>query len=41
VITTGRKQFFRRRKLRAEVEMRLEDGTVVCSGVLSGMGVAR
>jgi 3-hydroxyacyl-[acyl-carrier-protein] dehydratase len=41
VITTGRKQFFRRRKLRAEVEMRLEDGTLVCSGVLSGMGVLR
>jgi 3-hydroxyacyl-[acyl-carrier-protein] dehydratase len=39
VITTGRKTFFRRKKLRAEVEMKLEDGTVVCSGVLSGMGV--
>jgi 3-hydroxyacyl-[acyl-carrier-protein] dehydratase len=39
VITTGRKVFFRRRKLRAEVEMRLEDGSVVCSGTLSGMGV--
>ena len=41
VITTGRKVFFRRRKLRAEVEMRLEDGSVVCSGQLSGMGVLR
>lgn len=41
VITTGRKRFFRRRKLSADVEMRKEDGTVVCSGVLSGMGVAR
>ena len=40
-ITTGRKQFFRRKKLRAEVEMALEDGTVVCSGTLSGMGIAR
>lgn len=39
VLTAGRKQFFRRRKLRAEVEMTLEDGTRVCSGVLSGMGV--
>ncbi len=39
VITTGRKVFFRRRKLRSEVEMKLEDGTSVCSGVLSGMGV--
>ncbi len=41
VITTGRKVFFRRKKLRAEVEMKLEDGTVVCSGVLSGMGVSQ
>jgi 3-hydroxyacyl-[acyl-carrier-protein] dehydratase len=41
VITTGRVQFFRRKKLRAEVEMRLEDETLVCSGVLSGMGVPR
>ena len=37
----ARKIFWRRRKLRSEVEMRLEDGTVVCSGVLSGMGVPR
>ena len=41
VITTGRKVFFRRLKLRAEVEMRLEDGSVACSGQLSGMGVPR
>lgn len=41
VITTGRKVFFRRRKLRSEVEMRLEDGTVVASGTVSGMGVPR
>jgi len=41
VLTTGRKLFFRRRKLRAEVAMRLEDGTVVASGTLSGMGVPR
>ena len=39
VTVTGRKVFFRRRKLRSECEMRLDDGTVVCSGVLSGMGV--
>ncbi len=38
---TGKKVFWRRNKLRSEVEMRLEDGTVVCSGVLSGMGVPR
>ena len=41
IINTGRKQFFRRRKIRSEVEMRLEDGTLVCSGNLSGMGVPR
>jgi len=39
VVTTGRKKFFRRKKLRAEVEMKLDDGTVVCSGELAGMGV--
>lgn len=38
---TGKKVFWRRRKLRSQVEMRLEDGSVVCSGVLSGMGVPR
>ena len=37
----GHKVFWRRRKLRSEAEMRLADGTVVCSGVLSGIGVAR
>ena len=37
----GKKVFWRRRKLRSEVEMRLEDGTLVCAGVLSGMGVPR
>ena len=41
VEVTGRKLFFRRRKLRAEVEMRRSDGDTVCSGVLSGMGVPR
>ncbi|MFQ5697396.1 MAG: 3-hydroxyacyl-ACP dehydratase FabZ family protein [Myxococcota bacterium] len=41
VITTGRKLFFRRRKLRSKVEMRREDGSLVCSGELSGMGVPR
>lgn len=39
VLIRGRKVFFRRRKLRAETEMRREDGTLVCSGTLSGMGV--
>ena len=31
----------RRKKLRASFEMTLDDGTVVCSGELSGMGVPR
>lgn len=39
VITTGRKVFFRRLKLRSTVEMRLEDDTVVCWGTVSGMGI--
>jgi 3-hydroxyacyl-[acyl-carrier-protein] dehydratase len=33
--------FYRRRKLRVRAEMSLEDGTVVCSGQLSGIGVPR
>ena len=41
VITTGRKDMFRRRKLRTSVEMALEDGTVVATGTQSGMGVPR
>ena len=41
VEVVGRKVFFRRRKLRAEVSMRLVDGDTVCSGVLAGMGVPR
>jgi 3-hydroxyacyl-[acyl-carrier-protein] dehydratase len=41
VLIRGRKLFFRRRKLRSEAEMRLEDGTLVCSGTLSGMGIPR
>lgn len=41
VLTTGRVVFFRRRKLRCAVEMKREDGTVVCSGTLSGMGVPK
>lgn len=41
VVTTGRVVFFRRRKLRCAVEMKRGDGTVVCAGTLSGMGVPR
>lgn len=39
VVIRGHKVFFRRRKLRAETSMFLEDGTLVCSGTLSGMGL--
>jgi 3-hydroxyacyl-[acyl-carrier-protein] dehydratase len=35
----AKKVFWRRRKLRSEAEMKLDDGTVVCSGTVSGMGV--
>jgi len=35
----ARRVFYRRGKLRSEAEMRLEDGTVVCSATISGMGV--
>ena len=41
VLTTGKKLFFRRRKFRSEARMHLEDGTLVCSGQLSGLGVPR
>ncbi len=39
VLTTGTPVFFRRRKLQSRVEMKREDGTIVCSGVISGMGI--
>src|SRR6058998_3929690 len=39
VLIRGRKLLFRRRQLRSVVEMTLEDGTVVCSATLSGIGV--
>ncbi len=39
VTIRGTKEFFRRGKIRSEAEMRLDDGTVVCSGTVSGMGV--
>ena len=41
VTTTGTPVFFRRRKLQSQVEMKREDGTTVCSGVISGMGIVR
>lgn len=39
VLTLTKRVFWRRKKLRADVEMSLEDGTVICSGHLAGMGV--
>jgi 3-hydroxyacyl-[acyl-carrier-protein] dehydratase len=39
VTITAEKIFFRRRKLRSKAEMKLDDGTIVCSGTVSGMGV--
>lgn len=38
---SSKKIFYRRRKLRCEASMRLDDGTLVCSGVISGMGVPK
>jgi len=39
VVVHARKVLFRRRLLRSAVELALENGRVVCSGTLSGMGV--
>ena len=39
VTITAEKVFFRRRKLRSSAEMKLDDGTLVCSGIVSGMGI--
>jgi 3-hydroxyacyl-[acyl-carrier-protein] dehydratase len=39
VVVHARKVLFRRRLLRSAVELVLENGRVVCSGTLSGMGV--
>lgn len=39
VTIEARKIFYRRGKLRSEAEMRLADGSVVCSATISGMGV--
>jgi 3-hydroxyacyl-[acyl-carrier-protein] dehydratase len=41
VTISARKVFFRRGKLRSEAEMHLDDGTLVCSGTISGTGVPR
>jgi len=39
VTITAEKVFFRRRKLRSKAVMKLDDGTIVCSGIVSGMGI--
>jgi len=39
VTIRARKVFFRRMKLRAEVEMRKDDGTVVATATVAGMGI--
>ena len=39
VTISARKVFFRRMKLRAEVEMRKSDGSLVATATLAGMGV--
>jgi 3-hydroxyacyl-[acyl-carrier-protein] dehydratase len=39
IIVKSKKVYFRRLKLKSSFEMILEDGTIVCSGSLSGMGV--
>jgi 3-hydroxyacyl-[acyl-carrier-protein] dehydratase len=41
VTTTARKKFFRRGKICSEAEMHLDDGTLVCSATISGIGVLR
>jgi 3-hydroxyacyl-[acyl-carrier-protein] dehydratase len=37
----SRRVYWRMRKLRIEGQMTLDDGSVVCAGTLSGLGVAR
>jgi 3-hydroxyacyl-[acyl-carrier-protein] dehydratase len=39
VTMRARKVFFRRMKLRAEVEMRKDDGTLVATATVAGMGI--
>jgi 3-hydroxyacyl-[acyl-carrier-protein] dehydratase len=41
VTTSAKKIFYRRNKFRAEATMTLDDGTVVLSGTISGVGVER
>ncbi|MDH3208049.1 MAG: beta-hydroxyacyl-ACP dehydratase [Gemmatimonadota bacterium] len=41
VTIRAKKVFFRRGKIRSEAEMTLDDGTVVISGIISGIGVPK
>jgi 3-hydroxyacyl-[acyl-carrier-protein] dehydratase len=41
VTIRAEKVFFRRGKIRSRAEMTRDDGTVVCSATIAGMGVAR
>jgi 3-hydroxyacyl-[acyl-carrier-protein] dehydratase len=41
VIVEAEKVFFRRKKIRSRITLRLADGRLAASGVLSGMGVRR
>ena len=41
VTIRAKKVFYRRGKIRSEAEMTLDDGTVVISGTISGMGVPK
>ncbi len=41
VTITAKKKFFRRSKIRSEAQMHLDDGTLVCSATISGIGVPR
>ncbi len=39
VTIRSKKVYFRRHKLKAQAEMMLDDGTIVCSGTVAGIGV--
>lgn len=41
VTVRANKVFYRRGKIRSEAEMALDDGTVVCTATISGMGVPK
>lgn len=41
VTVSAKKKFFRRGKLRSKAEMHLDDGSLVCSAIISGMAVTK